>query len=142
MLRRTNNGMRELGRGPLRRGAAVTRHGASTPSRQRRLHFAHDWEVVSVSRGATQVAKPRCVDACKVWERVVEHEGLGRADKGKVPLLDNILDGLCRCGDFEISSQRVEHQDHPNRGGSETKGHEEKRQVGTIGRGSLPARPV
>ena len=72
------------------------------------------------------------MDACKFWERVVERKHLGWADIGKAPWLDNILDGLCRHEDFEISSQRAEYQDNPNRGGSETKGHEEKRRVGMV----------
>jgi len=56
----------------------------------------------------------RGVNVCKVWERVVERKDLGGADKGDVLWVGSTSDELCRREDFEISSQRVEHQDHPN----------------------------
>jgi hypothetical protein len=55
------------------------------------------------------------------------------ADKGEVTWGDNIiLDGSCTRENLELSSQRIEHQDHPNSGESETKRHGEK-WMGTIG---------
>ena len=63
------------------------------------------------------------VDACKVCERVVERKDLGWADQGDVPWVDNILDGLCTRKNLELSSPRIEHQDHPNIGESETRRH-------------------
>ena len=45
------------------------------------------------------------VDACKVWECVVECKDFG---------------GLCTRENLELSSQRIEHQDHLNSCESET----------------------
>ena len=75
MLRSANNGVH------LRRGAAATRHGASTESRSRWLHFVRNWE------GGLGLGSCQCravphewhggVDACKSRERVVERRDLG-----------------------------------------------------------------
>ena len=91
--------------------------GKVRESRQRRCAVPHKWQ---------RRTEHRSVDTCKVWERVIERKDLGWADKGEVPWVGNISDGLCRQEDFEIDSQRVEHQDDPNKGESETKDYEGK----------------
>ena len=67
--------------------------------------------------------EPGGVNACKFWEGVVERRDFDWADHGEVPWVDNILDALYWREDFEISSQRVGHQGHDNRGGSESERH-------------------
>ena len=76
MLQSANNEMRRFGPRPPRSGAAATRHDTSIPSQSRSLYFACHCR--AMRHKSQRRIEHGDVDACKVWECIVEYKDLGR----------------------------------------------------------------